>query len=126
VYETSHGHGAFLEIGPDATYTPIASLSLPAGSYEIQVSATVLNSNGGCCGDKTIALDCSLDGDFFSSTIPGSSFGLIGWHKASANGTPVVVTLACRVVALPGSGETNVHADSWRLTATVVGTINIQ
>jgi hypothetical protein len=114
-------------VGPTGELPPttVASLSLPAGNYELEADLNVQNSGIGV----NQLVTCFLDGDNYSSNVLGAGLSgpggvLISWHKSSASGGPFTVTLACQVSTT--AAATFVGAWNWHLTATVVGTINIQ
>jgi hypothetical protein len=109
-------------------YSTLASLTLPAGTYELQVSVQLVDTNG-CCGHLDAVVNCALDGDTFSTDIGQITGVVISWHKASANASPVTVTLGCSVFStstIPPGPTSGVFAAAWRLTATTVGSIITQ
>jgi hypothetical protein len=139
VYETQIGTTGEVNLNTDfnpageSIYSSVASLSLPAGNYLLQVDVQIRNYNGALAsfgGNRTV--DCILGdianpiGDeFFSSSVIGGGDQVISWHMASANSSPVTVTLAC-LVTTGQPGPSNVATRQGRFTATVISSVITQ
>jgi hypothetical protein len=110
-------------------YTVIATLSLPAGNFELQTDMVVINRN-----TVSRQLTCVLNdvgdpnsAEFFQVSIDAgpNAIGIFSWHKASVNSNARMVSVAC-YVADAEFAPSNVESRYGRLTATSVGTLNIQ
>lgn len=112
-YENTAAARQSVSLIPGGGLTTVASLSLPAGTYELFVDLLNSAPNGG-------RVSCLMDGDTFGVDIAMSAQTPLSWHKASIQGNAATVTVRCEAT----SSQINVVA--WRFTAIVLGNVNLQ
>jgi hypothetical protein len=100
--------------------TTVASLTLPAGNYEISLLIGFDNQNNGNAHTQ-----CFVDGDEVIVDLAGVASGQLSWHKASANRGGGTVSASCRVWLPPGV-HSNVMVPAFSFTAITVGPVTIQ
>ncbi|HEY1419951.1 MAG TPA: hypothetical protein VGG90_04490 [Candidatus Dormibacteraeota bacterium] len=102
----------------------VASINVPAGSYELYFTVSLQNNNGAAFSDNTRDIYCDLDGDRLFGSVAGSHDGELTWHKASIHGVAATISAGCSVNN--GGSSSNVYVGGFTLTAVSVGSITIQ
>jgi hypothetical protein len=116
--------------GP-ADFSTVTSLSLPSGNYEVQADVTITNGNA---SNRLVECDLVVAYQGFIGNIAGmeSTVAAVESQAISLHGTiagagaaALTVSLACLVYD-PQSPSTVVANGPWVLTATAVGSVNVQ